>query len=127
LIGTVEARIAAASDQRKITCGGIPEVDLFPRILRRTARLILGFFAAQTSLKMTSRLLELEVAFRLRRIFCHSERSEESRSSLLIVGCWDSGGLNLSERSGERFAQIMKEKHARVNRLNRRRVAGRAD
>jgi len=44
-----------------------------------------------------------------------------------FIGCWDSGGLNLSERTGERFAQIVKEKRARVYRLNRRRSAGRAD
>ncbi len=44
-----------------------------------------------------------------------------------FIGCWDSRDLNLSERTGERFAQIVKEKLARVNRLSRRRFAGRAD
>jgi predicted DNA-binding protein len=44
-----------------------------------------------------------------------------------FIGCWDSGGLNLSERTGERFAQIVREKRARVYRLNRRRPARRVE
>ena len=43
-----------------------------------------------------------------------------------LIGSWDSGGLQLSERTGERFAQLLKEKkQARDTR--RRRSAGRAD
>jgi hypothetical protein len=30
-----------------------------------------------------------------------------------LIGCWDSGGMRLSERTGERFAQLLKEgRHA---------------
>ena len=37
-----------------------------------------------------------------------------------LIGCWDSGGMRLSERTGERFAQLLKEgRHAQ--RTGRRR------
>ena len=43
-----------------------------------------------------------------------------------LIGCWDSGGARLSERTGERFAQLLKQgKHAQ--RTGRRRPARRAD
>ena len=43
-----------------------------------------------------------------------------------LIGCWDSGGARLSERTGERFARLLQEiKHAQ--RTGRRRSARRAD
>jgi hypothetical protein len=30
-----------------------------------------------------------------------------------VIGCWDSGGLGLSQRTGERFAKLLKERAAR--------------
>lgn len=43
-----------------------------------------------------------------------------------LIGCWDSGGARLSERTGERFAQLLQEiKHAQ--RTSRRRPARRTD
>jgi predicted transcriptional regulator len=43
-----------------------------------------------------------------------------------LIGCWDSGGAGLSERTGERFARLLHErKHAQ--RIGRRRPARRAD
>jgi Arc/MetJ-type ribon-helix-helix transcriptional regulator len=42
-----------------------------------------------------------------------------------LIGCWDSGGARLSERTGERFARLLQEgKHA--PRTGRRRPARRA-
>jgi hypothetical protein len=43
-----------------------------------------------------------------------------------LLGCWDSGGMRLSERTGERFAQLLREKH-HGNRIDRRRTARRAN
>src|SRR5713101_8286372 len=41
-----------------------------------------------------------------------------------LIGCWDSGGARLSERTGERFARLLKQgKHAQ--RTGRRRPARR--
>ena len=43
-----------------------------------------------------------------------------------LIGCWDSGGMRLSERTGERFAQLLKEgRHA--PRTGRRRPTRRVD
>jgi len=43
-----------------------------------------------------------------------------------LIGCWDSGGARLSEHTGERFAQLLKErKHA--PRTGRRRPTRRVD
>jgi hypothetical protein len=43
-----------------------------------------------------------------------------------LIGCWDSGGARLSERTGERFARLLQEgKHAQ--RTGRRRPARRAN
>lgn len=43
-----------------------------------------------------------------------------------LIGSWDSGGLQLSERTGERFAQLLKEKK-QASGTRRRRSAGRSD
>ena len=43
-----------------------------------------------------------------------------------LIGCWDSGGLRLSERTGEQFVQLLTERrHAK--RTGRRRPARRVD
>ena len=43
-----------------------------------------------------------------------------------LIGCWDGGGARLSERTGERFAQLLRErKHAK--RTDQRRPTRRAD
>ncbi len=43
-----------------------------------------------------------------------------------LIGSWDSGGMRLSERTGERFARMLQEeKHAK--RTRRRRSTRRAD
>jgi Arc/MetJ-type ribon-helix-helix transcriptional regulator len=43
-----------------------------------------------------------------------------------LIGSWDSGGLQLSEQTGERFAQLLKEKKP-THGARRRRSAGRAN
>lgn len=43
-----------------------------------------------------------------------------------LIGCWDSGGKRLSERTGERFAQLLREK-SNSHHAGRRRSAGRSD
>ena len=43
-----------------------------------------------------------------------------------LIGCRDSGGSHLSERTGERFARLLQEKH-HGHRTNRRRTVGRVD
>jgi Ribbon-helix-helix protein, copG family len=43
-----------------------------------------------------------------------------------LIGSWDSGGMNLSERTGERFARMLQEKK-NADRTRRRRSARRAD
>jgi hypothetical protein len=43
-----------------------------------------------------------------------------------LIGSWDSGGLQLSERTGERFAQLLQEKK-QARGTHRRRSAGRAN
>jgi len=43
-----------------------------------------------------------------------------------IIGSWDSGGMNLSERTGERFAQMLQE-NKNANRTRRRRTTRRTD
>jgi Ribbon-helix-helix protein, copG family len=43
-----------------------------------------------------------------------------------LIGKWDSGGMNLSERTGERFARMLQE-NKNANRTGRRRTARRAN
>ena len=43
-----------------------------------------------------------------------------------IIGSWDSGGLRLSERTGERFAKLLQDKNE-ARDTHRRRTLGRAD
>jgi hypothetical protein len=43
-----------------------------------------------------------------------------------LIGSWDSGGMRLSERTGERFAQLLRETKD-ANRAGRRRTACSAD
>jgi Arc/MetJ-type ribon-helix-helix transcriptional regulator len=43
-----------------------------------------------------------------------------------LIGSWDSGGMNLSERTGERFARMLQE-NKNANRTRRRRSTRRAD
>jgi Arc/MetJ-type ribon-helix-helix transcriptional regulator len=37
-----------------------------------------------------------------------------------LIGCWDSGGQQLSERTGERFARLLKEQRDDGNSRGRR-------
>jgi hypothetical protein len=37
-----------------------------------------------------------------------------------LIGSWDSGGMQLSERTGERFAQMLLEDRKRRRQSNRR-------
>jgi Arc/MetJ-type ribon-helix-helix transcriptional regulator len=48
-----------------------------------------------------------------------------SQTMAHLIGSWDSGGLQLSERTGERFAEMLKEKK-QTRGARRRRSAGRA-
>jgi Arc/MetJ-type ribon-helix-helix transcriptional regulator len=43
-----------------------------------------------------------------------------------LIGCWDSGGKRLSERTGEHFAQMLRGK-TNGRHAGRRRSAGRPD
>ena len=43
-----------------------------------------------------------------------------------LIGCWDSGGMALSVRTGERFARLLQER-ADGRSTGRRRTARRAD
>jgi Arc/MetJ-type ribon-helix-helix transcriptional regulator len=49
-----------------------------------------------------------------------------SESMAHLIGSWDSGGLQLSERTGERFAQLVKEKNQKLG-ARRRRPSNRSD
>ena len=43
-----------------------------------------------------------------------------------LIGSWDSGGMRLSERTGEQFARLLRERK-NANRTGRRRSTRRAD
>ncbi len=43
-----------------------------------------------------------------------------------LIGKWDSGGMNLSERTGERFARMLQE-NKNANRAGRRRSTRRVN
>jgi hypothetical protein len=43
-----------------------------------------------------------------------------------LIGSWDSGGMNLSERTGERFARMLQE-NKNANRTRRRGTTRRTD
>lgn len=43
-----------------------------------------------------------------------------------LIGSWDSGGMNLSERTGERFARMLQEER-NAKRSSRRRSSRRAN
>jgi Arc/MetJ-type ribon-helix-helix transcriptional regulator len=43
-----------------------------------------------------------------------------------LIGSWDSGGMNLSERTGERFARMLQE-NKNADRTRRRRTTRRTD
>jgi hypothetical protein len=43
-----------------------------------------------------------------------------------LIGSWDSGGMNLSERTGERFARMLQE-NKNAKRTRRRRTTRRTD
>jgi hypothetical protein len=43
-----------------------------------------------------------------------------------LIGCWDSGGMKLSERTGERFARLLQESR-NDHRTGGRRTNHRAD
>jgi Ribbon-helix-helix protein, copG family len=43
-----------------------------------------------------------------------------------LIGSWDSGGMNLSERTGERFARMLQEKR-NADRTRRRRTTRRSN
>lgn len=49
-----------------------------------------------------------------------------SQAMAKMIGCWDSGGLRLSERTGERFAHMLAEKKD-VHRPHRRGAPRRSD
>jgi hypothetical protein len=56
----------------------------------------------------------------------HGAAKPPAKTLVRLIGCWDSGGARLSERTGERFARLLQEdKHAQ--RTGRRRPARRAD
>jgi Arc/MetJ-type ribon-helix-helix transcriptional regulator len=62
----------------------------------------------------------------LRTRGAHGAAKPPAKTMARLIGCWDSGGARLSERTGERFAQLLQErKH--VQRTDRRRPARRAD
>jgi hypothetical protein len=80
------------------------------RIARQTGR---------TKSQVVREALEI---LRVRSAREHRARPAEIMADL--IGVWDSGGARLSERTGERFAQILQEKaHARS--AGRRRSARR--
>jgi Arc/MetJ-type ribon-helix-helix transcriptional regulator len=33
-----------------------------------------------------------------------------------LIGCWDSGGMNLSQNTGEKFAELLRQKKTRARR-----------
>jgi hypothetical protein len=43
-----------------------------------------------------------------------------------VIGCWDSGGMNLSEDTGQKFSDLLRAKR-NVSRSGRRRPARRSD
>ncbi|MGH7815357.1 MAG: ribbon-helix-helix protein, CopG family [Candidatus Binataceae bacterium] len=40
-----------------------------------------------------------------------SSTAHPSQSMAHVIGCWDSGGLRLSERAGEQFARLLAREH----------------
>lgn len=56
----------------------------------------------------------------------HRVAEPPAKTMARLIGCWDSGGARLSERTGERFAQLLQE-GKQAQRTDRRRPARRAD
>jgi Arc/MetJ-type ribon-helix-helix transcriptional regulator len=79
--------------------------------------------------RQTGRTKSEVVRDALEALVAHRGRDTATRpaeSMANLIGCWDSSGARLSERTGERFAQLLQEgKHAQ--RTGRRRPARRAD
>jgi hypothetical protein len=46
----------------------------------------------------------------LRRQGVGSSIAPPAETMAHLIGCWDSGGMRLSERTGERFAKLLPEK-----------------
>jgi Arc/MetJ-type ribon-helix-helix transcriptional regulator len=90
-----------------------PEMaDLVERIARQTGR---------TKSEVVREALET-----LRTRGAHGAVKPPAKTMAHLIGCWDSGGARLSERTGERFARLLQEsKHAQ--RTGRRLSARRAD
>ena len=90
-----------------------PEMaDLLERVARQTGR---------TKSEVVRQALET-----LRARGTHGTAKPPAKTMARLIGCWDSGGARLSERTGERFARLLREdKHAQ--RTGRRRPARRAD
>ena len=78
-----------------------PEMAAFlERIARQTGR---------TQISGSAGALEI-----LRVCSAHEHPARPAEIMADLIGVWDSGGARLSERTGERFAQILQEKsHAR--------------
>jgi Arc/MetJ-type ribon-helix-helix transcriptional regulator len=62
----------------------------------------------------------------LRARGAHGAATPPAKTMARLIGCWDSGGARLSERTGERFAQLLQERKD-AQRTDRRRPARRAD
>ncbi|MGH7836990.1 MAG: ribbon-helix-helix protein, CopG family [Steroidobacteraceae bacterium] len=65
----------------------------------------------------------------LRRKATGTSTTPPAKALAHLIGCWDSGGLRLSERTGSQFARILREKrqNADAQRVGRRRPARRTD
>src|SRR5579862_9382206 len=79
-----------------------------------------------------SRLTKSEVVRQalatLRKQTAQTAKSKRTPYELMahLIGSWDSGGMNLSERTGERFARMLQE-NKNANRSRRRRPARRSN
>jgi hypothetical protein len=62
----------------------------------------------------------------LRKEEAQPKAAPPSETMAYLLGCWDSGGMNLSERTGERFARLLQERK-NDHRTGGRRTARRAD
>lgn len=95
------------------------------RIDPRTAA-FLEQVARETGLSKSEVVRQALATLRQKRARARTPKPTPFELMAHLIGSGDSGGMNLSERTGERFARMLQEKK-NDNRTRRRRPARRAD
>ena len=67
-----------------------------------------------------------EALAKLREQQARTSRATPYKRMAHLIGSWDSGGMQLSERTGEKFARMLQE-NKNANRTRRRRPTRRAN